>query len=83
MTKHSSSPTPAYGQTETLAPLSAIELSVLNQLLAGYSIAEISAIAGYSDILVASALRSIQTKIDSKNLVQATIKLVQSGALKI
>lgn len=72
MTKHSSSPTPAYGQTETLAPLSAIELSVLNQLL-----------AGYSDILVASALRSIQTKIDSKNLVQATIKLVQSGALKI
>lgn len=83
MTKHGSSPTPPYGQRESLAPLSTIELSVLNQLLAGYSIAEISANAGYSDILVASALRSIQTKTESKNLVQATIKLVQSGVLKI
>lgn len=83
MTQQGSSPISANGQTESHEPLSAIELSVLNQMLEGYSINEIAANAGYSDILVASALRSIQTKTGSKNVVQATIRLIQSGVLKI
>ncbi len=83
MTENGSSPKQVYGQSESFAPLSAIELSVLNQLLEGYSIAEISANAGFSDILVASTLRCIQTKTQSNNMVQATIRLVQSGTLKI
>lgn len=83
MTKNGSSPLQDNEHPESLLPLSAIELNVLNQLLEGYSIIDITANAGYSDILVASSLRSIQSKTGSNNLVQATIKLIQSNVLKI
>lgn len=83
MIQQGSSPILINEQSESLEPLSAIELNVLNQMLNGYTVSEIAANVGYSDLLVASALRSIEKKTDSNNLVRATIKLVQSGLLKI
>ncbi len=70
------------GPSKLPEPLAPIEINILNQLLDGYSISEIAANAGYSDLLVASALTSIQSKTGSKNLVQATVKLIQSGTLE-
>ena len=83
MTRNGSSPLQDNAHSATLVPLSAIELNVLNQLLEGYSINEITGNAGYSDVLVASALRGIQSKTGSNNLVQATIKLIQTDVVKI
>lgn len=71
------------GPSKVPEPLATIEINILNQLLDGYSIPEIAANTGYSDLLVASALTSIQSKTGSKNLVQATVKLIQSGILEI
>ena len=82
MTQHGSGPIFSNGQTEAQKPLSDIELHVLNQMLEGYSLAEIVGNTGYSGILVSSVLKSIEKKTGSKNLVQATAQLVKSGVLK-
>lgn len=83
MIQQGSSPIIANGQSEKLEPLSAVERKVLNQLLNGHSISEVAATTGYSDILVASALRNIETKANTNNLVRATINLIVAGVLKI
>lgn len=63
--------------------LSDLELSVLNLLIEGNSIAEIAQLTGYSEYFVASILENTRRKMGAKSLVHAVVDLLKNGTYKL
>ena len=70
-------------QSEYTESFSDTEHAVMTLLIDGLSVREIARKTVHSEFVIRSAMASVQHKTRSKNIVNAAVKLVRSGALTI
>ena len=83
MTRHANPHHIQDWQSEYTASISDTELAVMTLLIEGYSAREIAQKSLHSEFVVQAAMASVLKMTRSKNLVNAAIKLIRSGALTI